>query len=825
MIAHVPPESHSFDSIDDGRYGGKAWGLAQLAGMGLSVPPGFVIGAAQVGTYPDDLDARVAALGSHPVAVRSSAAGEDGEGASFAGQYDTVLNVCGKQALHAAIDHCVLSSAGAGAQHYRGERDNQTMSAPAVAANASTAAVASEDPAAQIPALMNVVVQRMVDARAAGVVFTADPHSARRDLLVIDAVAGLGEALVSGKETPDHYAVTAMHAIAERSLAGSEPILSDTEIYAIAEQARAAAEHVGRPLDLEWAIDQDGELFWLQARPITTLPADLNEFDTTLPRSDDVLTISNVSEMMPGAVCPLTMSVTGWGIDYGLQHMQVAVGARERIDPNWQITASAYGHLLLNLTGNVVMGAGVLGSSAEQTAQTLCGRLVPELRELPPLPLWRRLPNTIRLLHYCITAPTVVARFDDALATFQIQHAPTSSAMMEELLARIGFFNHTMAVHIQSSALSGFLSAIVENMVSGRANESSLEEQAEAVQLLSGATEVESAQMLHELDELIAKIAAHPQAKEAFVTVGADQALGWLQASPELRAAFSQFLHHHGHRGLRELCMRDPAWHDAPEQLVQSMQAGVGALIGGAIAERAHGGESAAAHTSIPWPSLSWGLRWILPKAHNAIRRREHTKSQLVRVGYHFKRAFRHLGCLLVAEGQLPDADLVNFFTLEELAEIVLGHPNLDVEKAIARREALAYQQLLEFPEISVGSPEPLTHDIAVPEDGVLIGRPASRGVVRGRARVALTLTEAAALQANEILVTPITDIGWTPYFSMIAGLVTDLGSSVSHGAVIAREYGLPCVVNTRAGTKLIKTGDLIELDGDAGRVQWVDDS
>ena len=230
----------------------------------------------------------------------------------------------------------------------------------------------------------------MVDARVAGVVFTADPVSARRDLLVIDAVAGLGEALVSGEATPDHYCVNRSGDIVRRQLSGDAALLSDLQIARIAQQARAAAAHEGHPLDLEWAIDQAGVLFWLQARPVTTLPADLNEFDSILPRPDDVLTISNVSEMMPGAVCPLTMSFTGWGIDYGLQHMQVTVGARERIHKSWQITASAYGHLFLNLTGNVVMSAGVLGSSADQAAQTLCGRIVPELKELPPLPLWRR---------------------------------------------------------------------------------------------------------------------------------------------------------------------------------------------------------------------------------------------------------------------------------------------------------------------------------------------------------------------------------------------------------------------------------------------------
>jgi pyruvate,water dikinase len=142
------------------------------------------------------------------------------------------------------------------------------------------------------------------------------------------------------------------------------------------------------------------------------------------------------------------------------------------------------------------------------------------------------------------------------------------------------------------------------------------------------------------------------------------------------------------------------------------------------------------------------------------------------------------------------------------------------VAQAVARRHAFAYQQRLEFPEISVGRPQPLEPRILDTSEGQLLGRPASRGRVQGLARVAHTLAEAAALQPGEILVTPITDIGWTPYFSLIGGLVTDLGSSVSHGAVIAREYGLPCVVNTRNGTRFFKTGERIELDGDSGIVR-----
>lgn len=775
--------------ITDTSAGGKAYGLARLVAMGLSVPPAFVLRNAQANCFPADLDTHYRNLRAASVAVRSSALGEDGIGASFAGQYDTVLNVCGEQPLRDAIARCVASIDGERARSYQQE-------------HSGAAAIT-----------MNVVVQAMVDATVAGVVFTADPVSARRDLLLIDAIAGLGEALVSGEATPDHYAVHRSGDIVRRQLAGTLPLLSDADIARIATQARAAAVHEGHPLDLEWAIDADGTLYWLQARPITTLPADLNEFDTVLPRPDDVLTISNVSEMMPGAVCPLTGSFTGWGIDYGVQHMQLMVGARDRIEPAWQLTAWAYGHLFLNMTGNVAMNAAVLGATVEQTAQSLCGRLVPELRPLPRRPLWRRALNTVKVLAYCLRAPAVVARFDRDLQSFAIAHLGDSIAMSEQLARKAAFFDHAMAVHIRSSALSGFLCTLVESGVAARSNDSTGEEQAQAMRLLAGATGVESAVMLDELDGLIDRVAEHTEARDAFWQAAADDALTWLLASPELAPLYHAFIARHGHRGYRELCMRDQAWREDPTPLVQSMQAAVHArlLAPGPRAPRTH---------TIDRADLSASLRWLLPKAHAAIRRREHTKSRLVEVAHRFKLGFRHLGELLVSSGALPDADLVYFFSVAELPSFAASPDAASVERALARRAAFPYQQRFEFPEISVGIPQPLEPRAITTTGNILHGRPASRGTVEGLARVAHTLAEAAVLQPGEILVTPITDIGWTPYFSLIAGLVTDLGSAVSHGAVIAREYGLPCVVNTREGSRFLKTGDRIRLDGDNGTVE-----
>jgi pyruvate,water dikinase len=123
----------------------------------------------------------------------------------------------------------------------------------------------------------------------------------------------------------------------------------------------------------------------------------------------------------------------------------------------------------------------------------------------------------------------------------------------------------------------------------------------------------------------------------------------------------------------------------------------------------------------------------------------------------------------------------------------------------------------LHFPEVFRDRPEPLGVEPITNGDGALVGKPVSRGRVTGRARVVETLEQAAALEAGEILIAPITDVGWTPYFSLIAGLATDVGSAVSHGAVVAREYGLPAVVNLRVATSSIQTGDLVTLDGDRG--------
>jgi pyruvate,water dikinase len=224
-------------------------------------------------------------------------------------------------------------------------------------------------------------------------------------------------------------------------------------------------------------------------------------------------------------------------------------------------------------------------------------------------------------------------------------------------------------------------------------------------------------------------------------------------------------------------------------------------------------------------------VRLLARLAQGGARGREETKSKMALMAHRLKLGYRHLGQVLVESGRLPDYDLVYFFDRSELSRVVgCDSESADiaelVQSALQRRNALQYQQSLEFDDVSIGRPEPiLRRPRNTLDDDEIVGRPASRGTAEGIVRVAKSIKDARDVEAGEILVAPVTDVGWTPYFTVIAALVTDIGSSVSHGAVVAREYGLPCVVNTLVGTQVLKTGDRVRVDGDRGLITRLESS
>ncbi len=795
----IPPAPRilRLEDIRDEAVGGKAEGLARLIRAGLRVPPGFVIVDARPGALPDGLSEALRHLGDGPVAVRSSALGEDGADASFAGQYETVLDVESEQAVADAIELCLQS----------------LRSARAAAYQESQAGEAGDE-----ATRMCVVVQRMVPARAAGVLFTADPVSDRRAHIVIDAVAGLGEALVSGHASPDHLVCDRAGRVIEQRLAGDAPVLDAPAVARLVEEALHAERVLGTLLDMEWAVDAEGLLHWLQARPITTLGPDLHELDTPLFAHDDVYTRCNIGEMFPGACTPLSYSFTAWGIDVGMQMMQRDVGLATGIMPHMRFVGMHAGHLFLNMSAMAETAGGALGSSNEDLALSITGRPLDEIQmKAPPAPAWpRRLANALRYGRYLFSRGRARREIAKLARELSFAEHETAAETWREIDEKRELNAWAMHWHLISSASSGVLTPTLIGVLAGGATPTD-EHQAQAAALLAGAEGVESADIVAGAERVERAILARPDADARFVDADVEAALAWLRdpASEEAHRAFVAYLERHGHRAIKELELRQPEWRHDPTPLVRSLQVALRGLRDGGAAAPGH---------AAPAPAQPEGrfMRWLTARAREAVRAREETKSGLVAVAAAFKHGYRQLGAQMAAEGMLPDADAVFFLDHAELGRCIAGDATL-AERAVARREAHALQSKLRFPDVFVGLPEPEVPDVQVGVRSVT-GAPVSRGRVVGRVRVVHDLAEAEALERGEILVAPITDVGWTPYFSLIAGLVTDVGSAVSHGAVVAREYGLPAVVNTRFATDVFATGDLVELDGDHGIVRILED-
>ncbi|MBJ18328.1 MAG: pyruvate, water dikinase [bacterium] len=795
------PRILTLDEIEGEPVGGKAAGLARLRAMGLRVPEAVVIVEATLHTTAAEFDALVAALegrfGPGRLAIRSSAIGEDGAEASFAGQYESVLEVEGAEAIREAIETCLRSAENVRARFYRDLRD---------AASEGRGVVE-----------MAVVVQRMVDARVSGVCFSVDPVTSRRNRLVLDSVAGLGEALVSGHASPDHDEFLRREQRWETTrLAGENALLLPVERATLAREALEAEHRTGSPVDLEWAIDREGTLHWLQARPITTLGLDPQCLDVVAEDRTDVHTRCNVGEMMPGAVSPLTYSTCAQGIDAGWQRIKDAVGVPSGGSAPSRYLSMSHGHLFINMSEGARFSSSVSGAHPDQQSLALCGRLVPEVVADAPPPIWVRIPRLLRQVGAMLRPRRRIRRLQALTARGPIAVGATSLETWREIDARLPDLHEGYQLHLVVSSSAGALAPIMLARLAG-GEEPTDEHHAIVASVLSGAEGVESADIAEGAERILDALLAASDRSSAFVDLEPDLALRWLRgdASGEAGRVFRAYLTRHGHRSLRELDIRQPEWAHDPTPLLRSLQTQLrGRLAGDAPL-------SLMPVACLDRPAGAERFDRARGIAHAAVRNRERCKSLLVELTVLFKQAYRALGRQLVEEGRLPDADAVYFLLHEELETLARAEPGDSlVDDAIARRDVLAYQETLRFPEVAVGLPQPVSWRVVAGGERIIVGKPVSRGRVEGPVRVVESLAEAEALAPGEILVAPITDVGWTPYFTIIAGLVTDVGSAVSHGAVVAREYGLPAVLNTHDATRILKTGERVVLDGDRGTIE-----
>jgi pyruvate,water dikinase len=787
------------ERVDSEPVGGKAAQLARLVRIGLRVPEGFVIVGAAPGQLPPDLDEYAARLGG-PVAVRSSALAEDSAEASYAGQYETLLGVEGASAIRQAVERCLASVTAARALAYHAERG------------------------AQSEAGMAVLVQRMVDARAAGVIFTADPVSGDRGRIVVNAAPGSGEALVGGYRAPDHLVLSRDGTVLERQVQVAGAALDAPRVTELMRDALRAEGELGYPLDMEWAIGRDDRLYWLQARPITTLDLPgLDELDDPVDPTWQ-LTSHNVAEWMPGAMPPLSWSVVGPSYIAAMSELYVRAGlSKEEVD-RVPILVNVQGQAFINMTNFYLLGARMFGMDKNSSDLTLTGVVLPEAKLPRDAPLLPRLTHTLR---YFRLIPAGRKRLDAFVARYTGYRVEPAEDLLEHWRrleqARAVFFE-SGAVHVHTSMMAISILGLFQRLLS-KGGPPTPESHAAVAALLAGAkadtpnAAESSIGLADALDVLGARVAETSGAKEQFVDAPPDQALTWLRspASGAAGQAFAAFLAAHGHRCIRELDFREHDWDEDPLPLVQSLQR----IVSAPPAPRPDWTREAQAALA----KLSWGARkliqWLLPRAHAEVVERERSKSFSVWLARRLKRGYVDFAQRLVRQGRLPDIDLVFFFTHQELEQLARGPAHGLVRRAEHRRRLHPRKLATQFPRVCQGKPVPLAEAEGMVGRGeALQGTPLSRGVAVGPARVARTLEEAAAMQPGEILVTPFTDVGWTPFFSRAAGLATEVGSVLSHGAVVAREYGLPAIAGLPGLTRRFKTGDMLRLDGNTGELR-----
>ncbi len=741
MIPLILPLDDS--AADLAAVGGKGASLARLTLAGLPVPAGFHLTTrAYLERSMEGLLEAFRELGG-PVAVRSSATAEDLPDLSFAGQHDTVLNV-GEDGLFDAVLRCWDSLRSERAVAYR-ERNGITS------------------------AEMAVVVQRMVPADVSGVLFTADPVTGRPEP-VINAVRGLGEALVSGEADPAE-------------------LLSPEQKSTLAALGARIEALYGTPMDVEWALA--GDRFWiLQARPITSLRVQWND---TLD-GDYLWSNGNVGEAIPEVMTPVTWSL-------------VKVLSSMAIGPH-RISGNIGGRFYLNLSTYSALGTAV--GRAEQmlrSGEETFGR-IPAGVTVPPLPMSRlailgavarsaggpikqqflyrtRLPRLVRdNPARCTAARTAISRCSSPAALLALWRND-----LDELLRFV-----CPILDAGARMIAGGPAALRRRLVALAGEE-------DAATLLTG---------------------FHDGA--GLASVGPLVGLAKLRSGEIDRAAFAEAW---GHRCANEFEVHAPRPAEDPEWLSRQLDALADpeALLARQASLRAQAWDRLVAKH----PGKAAGIRRQLDRIGAGARAREQARSEMVR-------AFWVLRAFVLRAGEVTaSGDDLFFLPIDDVLRVLAGETQL-LDRVHAQRSAYErYRALPPYPAVIRGRFDPeswaaskdrradlydATTDVPMPSD--VTGFPGSAGVVEGVARVLVHVEDGESLQHGEILVTTVTNIGWTPLFTRAAAVVTDVGAPLSHAAIVARELGIPAVVGCGNATTRIATGDVIQVDGASGTVKRV---
>jgi len=806
---------------DLNRGGGKAANLGELSHAGFPVPPGFVITTAayELVVTSNDLERDIIdaltdggalvrsrfeqamippqveraildayhRMGEGSVAVRSSATAEDLPEAAFAGQQETFLGVSGDAALLDAVRRCWASLWSDRTVSYR-----------------------EQHRLAQVPVKLAVIVQRMVAADVAGVMFTANPVTGARDETIVEASPGLGEALVSGLVTPDHFVLrNTRHRwqIVDRQLGrrevevrpragggveqvtagtASRPSLPDAVLLQLARMGASIARLFGRPQDIEWAW-ADRTLYVLQSRPITALPeppARRGRFEPSRFAGDYL------------QVRPYPLDMTTW--------LPAVANALPRMLP--------VGGLIPSFARMWVEEDGVV----ERLADFPSIRPTPELLLAPTRILalarrydpahWREDPILVAVL----TRVHELESLDlPALSWSQLLDTAREAMAMPPVIMEIRRRYFPRGV----LALAALWLALRILGLSDR-----------FAPLLSG-VDNRTLEANRVLEALAAEVRTEPALATLFANHHAEQLLTALQREPAGRdflEQFAGFLDAYGHRETGSpLLVSEPTWKDSPETVLSI-------LTGMARAEPTTrqgpapwmtARDEVLAHPALRFEPLRVLMLGLITQARRVSALREDTHFALTLPMPVLRRTLLELGRRLADVGILDQADDVFHLRFEELEGIDgIWPPPADLAEALREASRRRAARRLELAGTPVMALPPLFQQ--QPGDEVLVaGMPGSPGVAEGPVRVVLNPAAFGSLLPGEVLVAPYTNPSWTPLFTRAAAVVVDTGAAMSHAAIVAREYGVPAVMGTGDGTRRLSDGQWVRVDGSRGQV------
>lgn len=805
----------------EGDAGRKAAMLARMLAGGLPVPQGFCVttgafrrasGAAghppAVSAPPEMAEAVAAALealGPGELAVRSSATVEDAIEASAAGLLHTSLRVQGVDAVLEAVRTCWESLAAPEAVAYMARRPQ------------------SAEPA------MGVIVQRLVPAVAAGVAFTVHPLTGDRQHVVVHAVAGLADALVRGQAEPHVWVVPreggpiAAHEPPPGT--AGEPPAGAVTVSQVAALALRAEALLGSPADVEWAWD--GQDVWLvQARPITALPA----LSCAATDREVHWTADNAQEAIPGVVTPFTESVLVVTLDEAIRSSTARMGglsARECPPPPF--IGVFDGRVYLSVTYAAAVGE-ALGLGADQMVGQLLGGRPPSGPPRLSLRLLRRLP----LFAWCLLRlPRMAERAarhmrDLTAGCAALDLSTLGFAELLDLIEGLADRMHPVLDAVASAALAygtayGGLAQIV-----GRLPE---DQRLAPTALLTGLGDFGDLAMADSTKSLAKAIRAEPMLS-ALVAEPVAAMVAAIRSQPPTspaRVALDGFLDRFGHMGDSPIEPACPRWREDPSSPVgAAMAMARQAPAGGAAGALPRDDRLRKARRDLAGLGVARGrlavlsLDWMLGFARRVCQCRANVRTESVRAVDVWRRGALEAGRRLFVAGCLDEPTDVFLLRWSEIRAAVHGSERLGARETVRqRRRQLESWARMPAPRFVYQRGAHIRRVYETAQSGAqpLGGIGSSPGRVTGVARIARSLADATRLAPGEILVARTTDPSWTPYFAVCSALVTDIGSLLSHAAILAREMGLPAVVGTRVATQTIPDGTTITVDGDSGVV------